>query len=120
MYPGMRFDDARAALRWMTDVLGAEEVLVVDGELGIRHGEVRIAGGILMFGDGRGEDDVFARPTGAGHVYIAVDDPDALHDRAVAAGGTILSELAETSYGSRDFALVDPEGNHWYFGTYRP
>jgi uncharacterized glyoxalase superfamily protein PhnB len=28
--------------------------------------------------------------------------------------------LTDTDYGSRDFAVRDPEGNHWYFGTYRP
>ena len=29
-------------------------------------------------------------------------------------------ELADQDYGSRDFAVRDPEGNIWSFGTYRP
>ena len=47
------------------------------------------------------------------------DEPDALHDRAVAAGATVTMALYDTDYGSRDFAVVDPEGNRWSFGTYR-
>ena len=53
-------------------------------------------------------------------VYVVIDDPDALHDRAVAAGGEIVRELVDLDYGSRDFAVRDPEGNLWNFGTYAP
>ena len=31
----------------------------------------------------------------------------------------VLRELHDTDYGSRDFAVLDPEGNRWSFGTYR-
>jgi len=31
----------------------------------------------------------------------------------------ITDPLHDTDYGSRDFALRDPEGNRWSFGTYR-
>jgi uncharacterized glyoxalase superfamily protein PhnB len=30
-----------------------------------------------------------------------------------------MQELHDTDYGSRDFAVTDPEVNHWHFGTYR-
>lgn len=33
-------------------------------------------------------------------------------------GAEILTELADTDYGSREFSLSDPEGNLWSFGTY--
>ena len=29
-------------------------------------------------------------------------------------------DLHDTEYGSRDYAARDPEGHHWYFGTYAP
>jgi uncharacterized glyoxalase superfamily protein PhnB len=51
--------------------------------------------------------------------YVVTDDPDALFARATAAGARVLMELHETDYGSRDFAVSDPEGNRWSFGTYR-
>ena len=39
---------------------------------------------------------------------------------ATAAGaGKILQGLHETDYGSRDFAVRDPEGNRWSSGRFR-
>ena len=32
----------------------------------------------------------------------------------------IVRELADTDYGSREYAARDLEGNVWSFGTYRP
>lgn len=51
-------------------------------------------------------------------VYVVTDDPDGLCARARAAGGEITREPFDTDYGSRDFAMRDPEGNRWSFGTY--
>jgi hypothetical protein len=44
---------------------------------------------------------------------------DALHARAADAGAEITRAPQDTDYGSREFALRDPEGNTWSFGTYR-
>ena len=52
-------------------------------------------------------------------VYVVTDNPDALHDRAIAAGATLVRGLNDTDYGSREFSVQDPEGNRWTFGTYR-
>jgi uncharacterized glyoxalase superfamily protein PhnB len=52
--------------------------------------------------------------------YIAIDDPDALFDRATGAGAQVVMPLTDTDYGSRDFSVRDPEGHLWSFGTYRP
>ena len=29
-------------------------------------------------------------------------------------------DLVDQPYGSREYAALDPEGNVWAFGTYRP
>jgi uncharacterized glyoxalase superfamily protein PhnB len=52
--------------------------------------------------------------------YIVVPDADAVHARAVAAGAEIIRPIQETPYGSREFALKDPEGHSWSVGTYDP
>jgi uncharacterized glyoxalase superfamily protein PhnB len=39
--------------------------------------------------------------------------------RAVAADATVVRELCDTDYGSREFSVSDLEGNRWSFGTYR-
>jgi uncharacterized glyoxalase superfamily protein PhnB len=57
---------------------------------------------------------------GQAWIYASCDDPDALCERARAAGGEITTEPADQDYGSRDFAARDLEGNQWNFGTYEP
>jgi uncharacterized glyoxalase superfamily protein PhnB len=49
-----------------------------------------------------------------------VPDTDAVHARAVAAGATIIRPLQNTDYGSREFAVRDPEGHTWSIGNYDP
>ena len=75
--------------------------------------------GGVMLGDAQGGDaDHVALPSGPISVYVATDEPDAIHDRAVAAGATIVRGLRDEEYGSRGFSASDPEGNVWSFGTY--
>jgi uncharacterized glyoxalase superfamily protein PhnB len=118
VYPTLHFRDPRAALAWLRDVLRAEEVLVVGEGDAVAHAEVRVAGGIVMLGGLR--EDALGRPAGAGALYVAVDDADAVHAHAAAAGAEVLVAPFDTDYGSRDFTLRDPEGNLWHVGTYRP
>jgi hypothetical protein len=56
---------------------------------------------------------------GPSSTYVVCEDPDALHDRALAAGAEIIRALTDQDYGSREFSARDPEGNVWSFGTYR-
>jgi uncharacterized glyoxalase superfamily protein PhnB len=49
-----------------------------------------------------------------------VPDVDARYERARAAGAEIVMPPQDLDYGSREFAVRDPEGNLWSFGTYDP
>lgn len=51
-----------------------------------------------------------ALPHIAGGFYIEVDDVDAWHARVTAAGADITKPLGVTSYGHRNFKIVDPSG----------
>jgi uncharacterized glyoxalase superfamily protein PhnB len=53
-------------------------------------------------------------------LYVAVDDPDAHHERARAAGADIIMEPTNMDYGARNYIARDPEGHLWSFGTYWP
>jgi uncharacterized glyoxalase superfamily protein PhnB len=118
IYPTLTYRDAHAAIDWLCATLGFERHAVHAGDDGtVLHAELRLGDGIVMLGSDR-DDSPFR--TGRTVVYAAVDDVDALYERARAAGARILRELADTDYGSRDFAVEDPEGNAWSFGTYRP
>jgi uncharacterized glyoxalase superfamily protein PhnB len=124
VWPTLCANDARALIRFLVDVVGFEETAVY-GEGGDEGGVVHHAelswplGGGIMLGSVR--DDATDGPTPAGQcsAYIVVDEPDALCERVRAGGANVVVDLHDTDYGSRDFALRDPEGNRWYFGTYR-
>jgi PhnB protein len=47
---------------------------------------------------------------------LIVEDPDAVGDRAVAAGGKIVFPIADQPYGMRQGRIADPEGHHWLIG----
>lgn len=49
-------------------------------------------------------------------LILVVDDPDATMARALAAGGTLVSPVAE-GHGWRVGRLADPAGHHWELGT---
>jgi PhnB protein len=44
---------------------------------------------------------------------IFVDDPDALMDKALAAGGQELHPMQDYFYGLRQGTVADPFGHHW-------
>jgi uncharacterized glyoxalase superfamily protein PhnB len=75
-------------------------------------------GGGIMLGSAPPEPDgAAAMPPGSFAAYVVTDEPDALFARATAAGAKLLREPSDTDYGSRDFAVLDPEGNRWSLGT---
>jgi len=47
---------------------------------------------------------------------LIVADPDAVADRAVAAGGKVIFPVADQPYGMRQGRIADPEGHHWLIG----
>jgi uncharacterized glyoxalase superfamily protein PhnB len=108
----LRSDDVLAHARFLTDVLG-----LVPGHLSAGHAELFWGEGAVLLGPRTAGD---AWDTGRAVTYLVLDDPDAHHARVVAAGGEVVSELTDQPYGSREFAVVDGEGNRWVFGTYRP
>ena len=125
IYPAVRYNDAPAAIAWLTS-LGFEEHLVCAGDAGrIDHAELKFAGNLFMLGSFK-DDQSGQSPADLGGtvgIYIGLEtaqDIDRLFARAKAAGANIIRPLTDTEYGSHEFGLRDPEGHHWSFGTYRP
>jgi uncharacterized glyoxalase superfamily protein PhnB len=124
IYPTMRCRDAEAMICWLKDVIGFTEYTVYRKDGTVQHAELAYGSSLLMLGQSRDDEygklvgDIGGRRTDA--LYVAVDDPDALHARVKASGAKIEMELHNTDYGSRDFACRDPEGNLWSFGTFWP
>jgi uncharacterized glyoxalase superfamily protein PhnB len=119
VWPTLRADDAPALIRFLVDVVGFEETAVYrDGDL-VAHAQLSWPlGGGVMLGSVR-PDSEWALTPGTFGAYVVTDDPDGLYARVAAAGARVIRELVDQEYGSREFAIADPEGNLWSFGTYR-
>jgi uncharacterized glyoxalase superfamily protein PhnB len=126
VFPTLRYRDAAAMIAWLGRAFGfTEHVVYCDDAGAVVHAELACGAALIMLSTAR--DDRFGAmvgaPGGPGNgqaIYVAVDDADAHHARAEAAGAEILMALTDTDYGSRDYICRDPEGCIWCFGTYWP
>ncbi len=118
------YTDARAGIRFLIEVRGFTEQLVVTGEDPdtVVHSELRWPEGGIVSPGTYNPDNPFVRSLapGAQSLYVITADPHAVHQRCVAAGVEVLREPEEPPYdpGGMAFAVRDPEGNIWSFGTY--
>jgi len=49
---------------------------------------------------------------------LVVDDPDAVAERAVEAGATVVFPVSDQPYGMRQGRVADPYGHHWLIGKH--
>lgn len=121
IFPAVRYADADAALEFLSAAFGAAPREVYRDDAGaIHHSEVTIEDSVIFIAQLRARASAPPADQPAMSLYLVVADPDAHHDRAVAAGATVIRELTDTDYGSREYSVTDPEGNGWSFGTYDP
>jgi uncharacterized glyoxalase superfamily protein PhnB len=124
IFPLLRYQDARAAIRSLCEQFGFVELFSVpDAGPFVRHAQLKLGTNIIMVGSVR-PDDGMTSPKLAGTVTQAlavyVEDLDAHFERARSAGAQITSSPADTSFGAREYHALDPEGHPWTFGTYLP
>jgi uncharacterized glyoxalase superfamily protein PhnB len=121
IHPVLKYNDAQVAFDFMEGALGAERLQVHEGDNGgIAHAELRFGDEVLMFATASEGDPRFNQGVGRTSVYVVVDDPDGLFERAKGAGAEVVMAPTDQDHGSRDFVVRDPEGNLWSFGTYAP
>ena len=113
--------DADTMIGWLTAIGFTEHATYRDeGDPSvIQHAEWLWpdAGGIML---GTRRDDSLNQGAGPAAAYVVTSDPDAVFDRAVAAGATVVREMVDQDYGGRGGSVRDPEGNLWSFGDYQP
>lgn len=121
--PAVRYQDAPAAIEWLSKAFGLEATFVVPGPNNtIAHSQLVYGNGMVMVGSAVKDTEyaVAAADVGPASIYVVVDDPDAHQERAVAAGAEVVVPMKDEDYGSRGYTARDREGNIWSFGTYRP
>ncbi len=120
-WQSMAFRDAETMMRWLAAVGFTEHATFRDeaDPSVVVHAEwLWPGGGGIMFGSVR--DGAAVDNPGGSAAYLVTDAPDAVFERAVAAGGRVLREMVDQDYGGRGGSVADPEGNHWSVGTYQP
>ena len=124
IFPVLRYDDARGAIRWLCAALGFTEAFSVpeSGPI-VRHAQLKLATNIIMLGSTR-PDDGMVSPGGLGvatqALCVYVEDLDAHFERARSAGAEVAGPPQDTDFGSREYHARDVEGHLWTFGTYLP
>lgn len=125
--PTFRYRDTTRAVDWLCAAFGFRHHLVVrDAKGDVAHAELTFDNGMIMIGPVR--DDAFgqwqstASDLGGNSqsAYVIVDDVDAHHEKAVAAGAKIVMPLKAEDYGGKGYSCLDCEGVLWNFGSYEP
>lgn len=79
----------------------------------VRHVAMRIGDSVVMIGGvGPGE----GAPS---FVHVYVDDPDATHAKAVAAGASVVRDVRDEEYGDRAGGVRGPGGDIWWIASFR-
>src|SRR4051812_15323986 len=113
IYATFRYSNAPAMIDWLCDAFGfTVQARYGDGDV-VHHAQLTFGSSMIMLGSVR--DDAHGKRVGAPapggrSTYVAVDDTDAMFERARAAGARIIEEPVDRDYGSRDFVCADPEG----------
>ena len=118
--PYIFYRDVPAALEWLARAFGFTEDMRTGTKPGggIR-GEMSLDGQRIMMGQGA-KDWGMVSPRDATMatmgVFIYLDDVDAHHARAAAAGAEIVQLPRDESYG-RTYTAHDLDGHPWFFTT---
>ena len=123
LVPYLAVRDARAAIAWYIDALGARlvgEPYVMDDDR-IGHAELEISGARCYLSDEHAELGIVAPKPGAVPVtlVLSVADVVAAIARAADAGASVERPARDEPYG-RTGVVVDPYGHRWMLQTPAP
>jgi PhnB protein len=111
-----------AAIDFYEKAFGARERLRLEVPGGkIAHAEIQIADSLVMLCDPLPQFVSKPPPVlggTSGEVLMYVDDVDAVVQRAVDAGATITTEVADQLWGDRSGTISEPFGQVWLISTH--
>ena len=134
--PMIAYEDAATAIDWLTDAFGfreREEQRFTDERGTVTHAELERDGAIVMLATPNAEYQGPKRhretceaarrwhdnPWVIDGLLVEVDDVDAHHAQAVAAGATVIRPLEDVEgAGMRLYTAEDLEGHRWMFGQH--
>jgi uncharacterized glyoxalase superfamily protein PhnB len=120
VWPTLQAVDALALIDFYVETFGFRRTAVYADGATVAHAQLDWPeGGGIMLGSHKPDAEWSTQP-GTLAAYAVTDRVEELWRRVQDAPGvTVIRPLTSTDYGSREFAVRDPEGNAWSFGTYR-
>jgi PhnB protein len=113
--PNIVVDNAEEAVAFLKRALGATERYRLTTSTGkVAHCELQFGDSVVNVGASM---DGF--PAHALMAQLYVEDSDALFQRAVAAGASVMMPMTDMFFGSREGRIADPFGNIWTIATLR-
>ena len=115
MVPLLSVRRGTKAIEFYKTAFGATEVFRIDNEAGEVVAELSIDGARFWLADESPTYSNFSPESlggGTVRILLIVDAPDAMFSRAIAAGATVVSPVAN-QHGWRVGRVVDPFGHHW-------
>ncbi|GIN59880.1 glyoxalase [Lederbergia ruris] len=121
--PYMIIKDAANAIMFYKKAFGATELMRVTDDSGkVRHAEIKIEDSPIMIVDEFPEYSVMKSPESLGgttmHIFLYVEDVDALFAQAIDAGAKELMPVEDHSEGDRRGGVTDPFGHIWWIATH--
>jgi PhnB protein len=117
--PFMSVRRGREAVEFYKTAFGARELFRHDADDGTVVAQLAIAQSEFWVSDESPKYKNFSPETLGGatmHLVIIADDPDAIYDRAIAAGAIVECPVRDEPYGWRIGKLRDPFGHAWEIG----
>ncbi len=120
VFPYLRLKDATAAIEFYRQAFGATEKFRLTEPSGrIGHAEIELGGSVIMLSDEYPESGIQG-PASLGGTAFAMhlhcNNADALIQRAVQAGATLIRPAQDHFYGERSGTVRDPFGHEWLLG----
>jgi len=115
--PHVHYQNLSEAIAWLERVFGFRESYRYGG--GPSGGQMWAGTAAIQVRQARKEEKSPAQlGYGTQSLTIFLEDVDAHHARAKAAGAKILEEPHETEYGEYQYAAEDLDGHHWLFSRH--
>lgn len=117
--PMLSVRNGARAIEFYKAAFGARELYRIDAEDGAVVAQLSVDGAEFWVADESPEHSNFSPESlggGSVRMVIVVENPDAMFDRAIAAGAKEVWPVADYEYGWRVGRIVDPFGHHWEIG----
>jgi PhnB protein len=121
--PYLVVNDAAGAIEFYRSAFGASELMRMAAAGGrVGHAEIGIGDSRIMLADEFPEMGARSARTLGGspvHIYLYVEDVDAVTGKALAAGAKELRPVKDQFYGDRSGSIEDPFGHVWHVSTHK-